>query len=144
MGVSLHNIFSLIWTSWRWVEEALGKAPPLGGVLKQYYGTYVRIRFQRWLEPMRLQIKRISYTTQQYIPFQEEEETAPQMLEPCVPVLLIWGYRLKPKWKMGSVSSPISGTDHWCGWPIRVTLKYLGLHDEEVNKTNVSGLITAS
>ena len=76
-----------------------------GGGLKQWYGIDVHIRFQWWLEPMLLQIKRIIYTTQKFRPFQEEEETAPQRLDPSVPILFIYELRLKPRWKMGSVSS---------------------------------------
>ena len=57
----------------------------------------------------KLQTKITSPTTQRSRPFQEKWETAPQRLEPCVPILLIWDTRLKPRWKIGSVSSLYSG-----------------------------------
>ena len=56
---------------------------------------------------MLLQTKIISSTNQQCRPFQEEEYTVPQRLEPCVAVLLVWGSRLKTRWKMGSFISLI-------------------------------------
>ena len=71
--------------------------------------TYVHIRFQRWLEPMILLMKIISNTNQQWRPFKEEEDTVPQRLELCAPVLLTWDPQLEPRWKMGSVNSSISG-----------------------------------
>ena len=63
---------------------------PLLGELKQWYGTDIHIRLQRWLEPTILQTKISSFTTQQCYPFQEEEDTETQRSNPYVPILLTW------------------------------------------------------
>ena len=71
------------------------KSPPLMRKMKQWYGTYVYIRFQIWLEPTLLQTKITISTPQQFGLFQQEEETVPQWLESCVHILLTWD----PRWK---------------------------------------------
>ena len=53
------------------------------------------------MEPMLIQMKNISSTTQQCRPFQDEEETATQMLESCVPFFFDMGGPVKTQVEHG-------------------------------------------
>ena len=105
-GVSLQNTLSEIWTNSEWDKEELEKSPSLWGGWKIVWKN-VHTMFQLLLEPMLLQTKRISYTTQQLRPFQDDKEIAPQRLELCAPVLLTWDPQWKTRWKMDWVRSLI-------------------------------------
>ena len=87
----------------------------------EWYGKYFHIRFQLWLEQMLLKTKSTSSTNQHCIRFEDKGETAPQILEPCVLILLVWETQLKTRCKMGSVRFWLGGQDHWYVWPKKLS-----------------------
>ena len=87
--------------------------------------------------------KGTSFTYQRCRPSQEEEETAPQMLEPFVPICFEMGASTK-----NQVENGLSQLSNFRGHTIDVyeqailTLTYSDLHDEQGKKINIRDPLT--
>ena len=94
---------------------------------------------------MILQMKIISSTTEQCRTYQEEDETAQQRLEPCVPIFKYIGALVKTQVKNGlSKLFNLRGHNFDVSYQAVFTLEDSDLHDEQGKKINASDPLTAT